>query len=142
MNYWRILFLSLFVVACSNSESNRSSEEPPSDGGEDVVGANTEPEIVEMEGMIHIENGSVTIGSDDKIFKANERPAMKVKLDYDFFMDIIKTIGRCYRGGPFMPSGFSDHYLLSFYRNGELIYWNHNLDRYFSGSDKDDTQSD
>ena len=57
MNYWRILFLSLFVVACSNSESNRSSEEPPSDGGEDVVGTNTEPEIVEMEGMIHIENG-------------------------------------------------------------------------------------
>ena len=111
MNYWRILFLSLFVVACSNSESNRSSEEPPSDGGEDVVGANTEPEIVEMEGMIHIENGSVTIGSDDKIFKANERPAMKVKLDYDFFMDIhevtcgeyasiakktkLKTFGKC-----------------------------------------------
>ena len=88
MNYWRILFLSLFVAACSNSESNRSSEEPPSNGGEDVVGTNTEPEIVEMEGMIHIENGSVTIGSDDKIFKANERPAMKVKLDYDFFMDI------------------------------------------------------
>lgn len=111
MNYWRILFLSLFVVACSNSESNRSSEEPPSDGGEDVVGTNTEPEIVEMEGMIHIENGSVTIGSDDKIFKANERPAMKVKLDYDFFMDIhevtcgeyasiakktkFKTFGKC-----------------------------------------------
>lgn len=111
MNYWRILFLSLFVVACSNSESNRSSEEPPSDGGEDVVGTNTEPEIVEMEGMIHIENGSVTIGSDDKIFKANERPAMKVKLDYDFFMDIhevtcgeyasiaqkakLKTFGKC-----------------------------------------------
>ena len=111
MNYWRILFLSLFVVACSNSESNRSSEEPPSDGGEDVVGTNTEPEIVEMEGMIHIENGSVTIGSDDKIFKANERPAMKVKLDYDFYMDIhevtcgeyasiakktkLKTFGKC-----------------------------------------------
>lgn len=111
MNYWRILFLSLFVVACSNSESNRSSEEPPSDGGEDVVGTNTEPEIVEKEGMIHIENGSVTIGSDDKIFKANERPAMKVKLDYDFFMDIhevtcgeytsitkkakLKTFGKC-----------------------------------------------
>lgn len=111
MNYWRILFLSLFVVACSNSESNRSSEEPPSDGGEDVVGTNTEPEIVDMEGMIHIENGSVTIGSDDKIFKANERPAMKVKLDYDFFMDIhevtcgeyasiakkakLKTFGKC-----------------------------------------------
>jgi uncharacterized protein (TIGR02171 family) len=111
MNYWRILFLSLFVVACSNSESNRSSEEPPSDGGEDVVGTNTEPEIVEMEGMIHIENGSVTIGSDDKIFKANERPAMNVKLDYDFFMDIhevtcgeyasiakktkFKTFGKC-----------------------------------------------
>ncbi|MBR6123990.1 TIGR02171 family protein [Candidatus Saccharibacteria bacterium] len=88
MNYWRILFLSLFVVACSNSESNRSSEEPPSDGGEDIVGTNTEPEIVEKEGMIHIENGSVTIGSNDKDYKANERPAMKVLLNYDFYMGI------------------------------------------------------
>lgn len=78
--------------------------------------------------------------------KYRYRNIEKIKMEngeeYDFFMDIIKTIGRCYRGGPFMPSGFSDHYLLSFYRNGELIYWNHNLDRYFSGSDKDDTQSD
>ena len=91
-----VLFFLIALVACSDSVSNRSDEHSSDN---------------EIEGMILVKSGSVTIGTNDKSFKANERPAMKVQLDYDFNMDIhevtcgqytkiaketsLKTFGKC-----------------------------------------------
>ena len=88
-------------MGCSSetsSSSNQSDNENQSD-------------FVEVEGMVQLKSGSVSIGSNDKSFKANERPAMKVQLDYDFYMGIhevscgeyrsvaskakLKTFGKC-----------------------------------------------
>ena len=65
-------------MGCSSetsSSSNQSDNENQSD-------------FVEVEGMVQLKSGSVSIGSNDKSFKANERPAMEVILDYDFYMGI------------------------------------------------------
>ena len=91
-----LLFFLIAFVACSNSESTRPNDRASSN---------------EIEGMIFLKSGSVTIGSNDKSFKVNERPAMKVQLDYDFHMGIhevtcgeytkiaketnLKTFGKC-----------------------------------------------
>lgn len=122
----KILFLMIcclpWLVCCSNSES---PENPGSDSIEisEIVDSIPETidsipevedsvsEIKEMEGMLHLFGGSVTLGTNDKKFKESERPAMKVILDYDFFMDIhevtcgeyaaiakkakLKTFGKC-----------------------------------------------
>jgi Uncharacterized conserved protein len=61
--------------------------------------------------MILLSGGTVTLGSNDKEFKADEKPAMKVNLDYNFYMGIhevtcgeyaivakkakLKTFGSC-----------------------------------------------
>ncbi|MBR5412493.1 MAG: TIGR02171 family protein [Fibrobacter sp.] len=88
MKYLWTFFLSLFVVACSNSESAQSIEQVSSEEPDAPIEKDSVPTSIEIEGMIHLENGSTTIGSNDKSFKANERPAMKVLLDYDFYMGI------------------------------------------------------
>ena len=91
-----LLFFLIAFVACSDSGSSHSSE-PTSDN--------------EIEGFVLLKSGSVTIGSNDKSFKVNERPAMSVLLDYDFYMGIhevtcgdyaeiahkakLKTFGKC-----------------------------------------------
>mgnify|MGYP002621742821 CR=1 FL=1 len=71
------IFLTLFIlffVSCTNDASKLSIPE-------------MENSIeISIEGMIHLTKGTTTVGSDDKNFKANERPAMQVKLDYDFYM--------------------------------------------------------
>ena len=67
-----LFFLGAFV-ACSDSGSSHSSEQTSNE---------------EIEGFVLLKNGSVTIGSNDKSFKVNERPAMSVILDYDFYMGI------------------------------------------------------
>lgn len=77
MKYLLAIFLSILAIACSNSESSYPIETPSND---------EISSIVEIEGMIHLESGFTTIGSNDKSFKANERPAMKVQLDYDFYV--------------------------------------------------------
>ena len=90
-----LFFLGAFV-ACSDSGSSHSSEQASNE---------------EIEGFVLLKNGSVTIGSNDKSFKVNERPAMSVILDYDFYMGIhevtcgeyakvaekteLKTFGKC-----------------------------------------------
>ena len=100
------MFLSLFIVCCSNSESYHQSNLT---GNEDP--ANSDIIFTPIEGMIYLENGSTNIGTNDKSFKANERPAMKVVLDYGFYMGIhevtcgeyaevakkakLKTFGKC-----------------------------------------------
>lgn len=102
MKFLLTIFLSIFFIACSNSESAYSNE----------ISSNDEiSDFLEPEGMIRLESGSTTIGTNDKSFKANERPAMKVVLDYGFYMGIhevtcgeyaevakkakLKTFGKC-----------------------------------------------
>lgn len=91
-----LLFFLIAFVACSDSGSSNSSE-PTSDN--------------EIEGFVLLKSGAVTIGTNDKSFKVNERPAMSVLLDYDFYMGIhevtcgdyaeiahkakLKTFGKC-----------------------------------------------
>lgn len=100
------MLLSFFIVCCSNSESylqsNLTENENP---------ANSDIIFTPIERMIYLGNGSTNIGTNDKSFKANERPAMKVVLDYGFYMGIhevtcgeyaevakkakLKTFGKC-----------------------------------------------
>lgn len=103
---WAVLFLSFFIVCCSNSESYHQSNLT---GNEDP--ANSDIISTPIEGMIYLGNGSTNIGTNDKSFKANERPAMKVVLNYGLYMDIhevtcgeyaevakkakLKTFGKC-----------------------------------------------
>ena len=42
----------------------------------------------EIEGMIAVRGGTVTLGTKDSKFKPSERPAMKVSLDYDYYLAI------------------------------------------------------
>ena len=82
------ILLLLFIVACDNNESAQSIEQSSSEEPDAPIEKDSVPTSIEIEGMIHLENGTTTIGSNDKSFKANERPAMKVLLDYDFYMGI------------------------------------------------------
>lgn len=119
MKFLLALIVSLYFIACSNSESFT----PPVDetavlpivdttevtpASEDTIQNDSTQEI---EGMLRLSGDKVMLGTNDKSFKANERPAMKVSLDYDFYMDIhevtcgeyasiakkagLKTFGKC-----------------------------------------------
>lgn len=70
MSYLFILFL-LLVGGCENHTLDISEDKPEA-----------------IDGMIFVQGGTVTLGSNDPEFKASERPAMKVKLDYDFYLAI------------------------------------------------------
>ena len=111
MKYLLAFILSFFFISCSNSDSARPSEQASnSEIGESILDDSISA-VFEIEGMIHLDGGTITIGSNDKSFKANERPAMKVVLDYDFYMGIhevtcgeyakvamdanLKTFGKC-----------------------------------------------
>ena len=74
--------VSLSLIACSNSES--ISKSPQDFSSADP----SKQQIAEIEGMIHIPSGQTTIGSNNPSFRINEKPAMKVTLDYDYFIDI------------------------------------------------------
>ncbi|MCR5029708.1 MAG: TIGR02171 family protein [Fibrobacter sp.] len=78
-----LLFLLLFcfLAACSSESSNSSPSE-----NENSSSSETEDVEVIIDGMIHLTSGTTSIGSDDAEFKANERPAMQVKIEYDFYM--------------------------------------------------------
>ena len=101
-----VLFSALYLAACSNSvseytnesgevaqetESSSSSEEIASSAESDTtetIAADTTAQTVEIEDMIRLSGGTVTLGSNGKEFKTNETPAMKVVLDYEFYMDV------------------------------------------------------
>ena len=115
-----------WFVCCSNSEAPENQDtvideipEIPADSipettdslqGKDST-VDTIPEVKEIEGMILLSGGTVTLGSNDANFKANEKPAMKVSLNYSFYMGIhevtcgeyatvakkakLKTFGKC-----------------------------------------------
>ena len=87
MKYLLAFFMSLFVVACNNNESANSVEQTSNEETDTPVETDSVPSSIEIEGMIHLEKGNTTIGSNDKDYKANEKPAMKILLDYDFYID-------------------------------------------------------
>lgn len=108
MKFLLALIVSLYFVACSNSESFT----PPVDETAVLpIVDTTEDSTQKIEGMLRLSGDKVMLGTNDKSFKANERPAMKVSLDYDFYMDIhevtcgeyasiakkaeLKTFGKC-----------------------------------------------
>ncbi|MBP5247251.1 MAG: TIGR02171 family protein [Fibrobacter sp.] len=71
----------IFFVSCTNDSSKLSVPEIESS-------SSAEEEIVKasIDGMILLTSGKTTIGTNDKSFKPNERPAMDVELSYDFYM--------------------------------------------------------
>ena len=64
--------LALSLLACNNGESVSSNESS----------------VEEIEGMILVHSGTTTLGSNDSKYKASERPAMTVNLDYDYYLAI------------------------------------------------------
>lgn len=85
-----MLFLSLFIFAfflnaCSDSVTDENENS--------TVASDTE----KIEGMIRIEPSKTTLGTKDKSFKANEKPEMKVELDYAFFLDVHEVTCGEYR---------------------------------------------
>ena len=50
--------------------------------------SSTDTPLDEIEGMIAVRGGTVTLGTKDSKFKPSERPAMKVSLDYDYYLAI------------------------------------------------------
>ena len=76
MKAFFLLCIFLLLAACGNKDdgANATDEQTISDS------------YLESEEMVHLTKGSVKIGSNDKSFKANEKPAMKVLLNYDFYI--------------------------------------------------------
>lgn len=64
--------IALSLLACNNGTSDSSNDSS----------------IEEIEGMILVRGDSTTLGSNDTKYKTSERPAMKVKLEYDFYLAI------------------------------------------------------
>jgi uncharacterized protein (TIGR02171 family) len=105
-----LLFFLVVIVACSNSESNSSDSVDPSeiliidfiedadtsatDSSEIAATDTTEADTITKDtvqavnGMVFVKGGTINIGTNDKSFKANERPSMKVVLKYDFYMGV------------------------------------------------------
>lgn len=98
-------------------------------------------EMVEADGRDY---DSLLVNEGKYRMRGIEKFKMENGEEYDRYEYQIKTIGVYLHGGPFMPvtiyGDFSQHHLLSFYRNGELIYRNHNLDRYFENKENDNEQ--
>lgn len=67
-----ISLFALVLLACSSVSSDSSTDVP----------------LDEIEGMIAVRGGTVTLGTKDSKFKPSERPAMKVSLDYDYYLAI------------------------------------------------------
>lgn len=72
------VFVCCLVAACSNS-----TLEYVEDGLSDAPA-----DVPKIEGMIAVRGSTVTLGSDDAKYRPSERPAMKVRLDYDFSLGV------------------------------------------------------
>ena len=77
-----LLVLLSFLGACSNSTSEFPDDTETSPDTQE----SGNPTAPAMEGMILVHAGTATLGSDDSRYKPSERPAMKVSLDYDFYL--------------------------------------------------------
>lgn len=74
-NMKQALYISTFalsLLACNNGTSDSLND----------------ASIEEIEGMVLVRGGTETLGSNESKYKASERPAMKVHLDYDFHLAI------------------------------------------------------
>ena len=76
-----VLWLCSIAAALVCCGGDRVSSGESSANGEALCAS------TDVDGMVCLPGGTVTLGSNDKEFKANERPAMKVLLDYGFFLD-------------------------------------------------------
>ena len=81
--YLAFLFF-VFWVACSDSSPS-------------FVDGASNGSSKKMEGMILVHGGTVTLGGNDSRYRVNERPAMNVLLDYDFYMDVHEVTCDDYR---------------------------------------------
>ena len=81
-----IVFSLFFLTCCSDDGKNSYSN----DQDPDSSSSNEVPEdiIDSLNGMIFVRGDTLTLGSNDNQFKPSERPAMKVILDYDFYLGI------------------------------------------------------
>lgn len=87
------------------------------------------------------------ITGNHSVYDVFEEVTMENGDTYESFRGQIKTIGILGWGGIFCsyPSGtlgIGFHQLLSFTRNGQLLYRNHNLDRYFENKENENEQGD
>ena len=81
MNRFLAIYLSsLLLLACSNSTQEYLEEGSASEALEGTT------DTPEMDGMILVHAGTATLGSNDSKYRTSERPAMKVILDYDFYL--------------------------------------------------------
>ena len=69
--FFLFIFFCFFGEGCSSSASDAYEESPET-----------------IDGMILVHGETATLGSNDHQYKPSERPAMKVHLDYDFFLSI------------------------------------------------------
>lgn len=91
-----VVLLPLSVVACSNSSSPQKDEAVISPEENPIVPEDTlaqaealSPEEKPIEGMIKVSaTGKVLVGTNSAEAKLNEKPEMRVSLDYDFYMDV------------------------------------------------------
>ena len=75
MTKYILLCIFLLLNACGDDDVSEATNE-----------STFSDSYLESGDMIHLTKGEVMIGSNDKSFKANERPAMKVLLNYDFYI--------------------------------------------------------
>ena len=92
--YVVLFFLLVLVAACSNSTSEYTDVEVSSDSSS----SDATEDIPEIEEMIIVRGGTVTLGSDDAKYRPSERPAMKVRLDYDFSLGMHEVTCGEYAG--------------------------------------------
>ena len=81
-----LLAFFLFLMACSNytSKSPESEQDNPN-----------EQKFIDV--MLVVKGGNLVLGSNDSTFRATERPAMNVVLDYDYYLDVHEVTCGDYR---------------------------------------------
>ena len=76
--YVVLFFLLVLVAACSNSTSEYTDVEVSSDSSSSEASEN----IPEIEGMIVVRGGTVTLGSDDTKYRPSERLRLSLQCSY------------------------------------------------------------
>lgn len=95
-----LLVLLSFLGACSNSTSefpDDTETSPDSQEPSNSTATTDDSTAQALEGMILVRGEAATLGSDDSRYKPSERPAMKVTLDYDFYLSMHEVTCGEYR---------------------------------------------
>ena len=80
-----LLAFFLFLAACSNYTSRSPESEQEQDNQYSI------------DDMLVVKGGNLVLGSNDSTFRATERPAMNVVLDYDYYLDVHEVTCGDYR---------------------------------------------